>query len=82
MAGKRTPEKEHVRSRHGMFYTITNNYVANIFMQLMFWGSLSVWVLNGSSFWKITNSLPLKIILQMFHTGLPYGCVSYAVHVP
>lgn len=49
----------------------------------MFWGSLNVWVPNGFGFWKITNSLPLKIVLlQMFHAGLPYGCVSNAEHVP
>lgn len=49
----------------------------------MFWGSLNVWVPNGFGFWKITNSLPLKIVLlQMFHAGLPSVCVSNAEHVP
>lgn len=31
MAGKEVPEKGHVWSWHGMFYTITNNHVAKIF---------------------------------------------------
>lgn len=49
----------------------------------MFWGLLNVWVPNGFGFWKITNSLPLKIVLlQMFHAGFPYGCISSAEHVP
>lgn len=49
----------------------------------MFWGSLNVWVPNGFGFWKITSSLPLKIVLlQMFHAGLPYGCISNAERVP
>lgn len=81
--GKKSQKKSMCGPDTGCFMPLQTIVWLQFSRQRMFWGSLNVWVPNGFGFWKITNSLPLKIVLlQMFHAGLPYGCISNAEHVP